>query len=182
MGRKNPLVTLRYAKALLRLCEGQSVDAEGVYASLHQASQIFEIDQAQKALASPAMPEKIKRELIEFALSKASVKETMVHNFCFFLIQRQRISYLPEICVQLQQLLDVKHGRVQVTLELAAEVDDCTLVQIQGELESFFEKRVVLHKKIEPGILGGFVATAGSTQLDCSVAKKLKGLTQLSNW
>lgn len=180
MGRRNPQVASRYAKALSFLCEEAGCDLESAAHELLKVVEMFSLPVVVKSLGSPVVPAAAKHQILEMALDRYVQKASLLRPFCALLVDRGRVQVLPEILQKFEKMIDAKQNRIRVLLKVACEMDEETCSKLKVVLEKAFAKTVILTVEVDPVVLGGFVAQSDSAQIDCSVATKLKLLTQMS--
>ena len=72
-------------------------------------------------------------------------------------------------------------NQVKVELSVAHQLPDNLLDSISIELKKILEKDIILKTKIDPEILGGFVATTDSLIIDGSIKNHLIKLLKMKS-
>ena len=65
-------ISVRYAKALFKLCDNNPEVAKEHLQTLGGLSELFRLEESNKVLRSPAMPNDLKEKLVFYALDKAN--------------------------------------------------------------------------------------------------------------
>ena len=167
----------RYAKALLSLgIEQQTYDALGKeldrLASAYHAS-----PDLQNALTNPSFPLE-KRRLVLDELARRLGLSKVVRNFVMLLLDKGRISALPDIARVYRTLVDEHAQRVRATVTSARPLDPVLETRLKTALEKQSGKTVILEKKEDPSIVGGLVTQLGDTVYDGSVRTQLQQLRE----
>jgi F-type H+-transporting ATPase subunit delta len=104
--------------------------------------------------------------------------DTLFLNFLFFLLDKKRIKYLPQIANEFCEMADKKLGRLQVGLLTALPIDNEMKEKVRQTLENQYKMKVYLKDKIDPQILGGMVLSIGNRVMDGSLKTRS---TELKN-
>lgn len=100
----------------------------------------------------------------------------MVLNLVKLLISRRRARIMPQIADEYARLVDRRQGLEHAQVTTAAPVDEATEARLVERLAQITGTRIVITKKIDPDIIGGFVARVGDKMIDGSVRTKLQKL------
>lgn len=175
---KNQTVIKRYARALLALgqADGQFAQYGRELTSLVGA--LAESGDAAKALVSPALPEGVRRKMLLAILEKAALSP-MVGNFLQLLLDKKRLTDLPDIAETYNHLADSANGivRARVTSALPLTAEDLTA--IGDALGRFTSAKVELTADQDPSLIGGLVAQLGDLTIDGSVRTQIHKLSGL---
>ncbi len=90
---------------------------------------------------------------------------------------RMRLWLIPEITEAFISEDDERNNRLKVTLTTADQVDKYILEDIEGILQQYLEKELIITHEIDAGIISGFVIRAGDLLIDGSARIKLTNLT-----
>jgi len=92
------------------------------------------------------------------------------------LTKKRRESYLENIAEEfISQYKDQKHI-VSATVTTAIPLDETARKNITEVLKKWYKTEIELIEKVDPKIIGGFIITVGSKQLDMSVHHQLAEL------
>ncbi len=92
------------------------------------------------------------------------------------LLERRRLSSIPEIFQQYQSLLLKEKGIVIADVTTAVPLDAAAETMIQKQLSALLGKDVEIHAQVDPAIIGGMVARIGDNLIDGSVSNQLRRL------
>lgn len=94
-------------------------------------------------------------------------------NLISLLASRNLALIMPGIVEQYQKLLDAHRGIERAEVVSAIPLDDSQRQQVSDLLQGIVEKEVRLNTRVEPQILGGFIARVGDRVIDGSTRTKL---------
>ncbi len=94
-------------------------------------------------------------------------------NFIRLLIDEHRLSVLPEITSQFENLRADEERSVDVKVSSAIELDEPQKQKIAAALKTRLAREIRLHCEIDAGLLGGIVIRAGDKVIDGSVSTRL---------
>jgi len=166
----------RYAKALFQLALGAKREEE-VGQEIERFSSVYLATELRQVLTNPAFSaENRKNVLIQIARSlKLS---PLVANSVAFLLERDRLPYLPSIISRYRRLLDEKNGRVEAKLVAAGPVEENDIKRLRAALEKVSGKQVVLGQESDPSIVGGVVIHLEGKVYDGSVRTQLEKMKE----
>jgi F-type H+-transporting ATPase subunit delta len=120
---------------------------------------------------------------IELALevSKRMTNKKIWNNLFNILIKKHRFNIIPAILIDLENEILASKNQVKVELSVAHQLPDNLLDSISIELKKILEKDIILKTKIDPEILGGFVATTDSLIIDGSIKNHLIKLLKMKS-
>jgi F-type H+-transporting ATPase subunit delta len=162
----------RYAKALLAIgIQQQSFDAMG--RELDRTAETFHASpELRTTLTNPVFPLSKRRMVLE-EMARRLALSPMVRNFVMLLLDKGRISALPDIARVHRTLVDEYAGRVRASITSARPIDAALAERLQTMLEKRSGKTVIMEKKEDPTLLGGLVAQLGDLVFDGSVRTQL---------
>ena len=127
-------------------------------------------------LDSPQVPVAQKVELIKNTLGDSV--SPLALNLVSLLASRG-ISYLmPGIVEQYQQLLDAHQSIERAEVISAVPLDDSQQQKVAALLGEIVETTIKLNPRVDPSVLGGFVAKVGDRVIDGSTRTKLRIMRQ----
>lgn len=97
-------------------------------------------------------------------------------NFLKVAAAHGRLDILRSISRAAVELYDEMQNRVRVDVATAVPLGDHEAVQVTERLRSLLGKEPVLHRSVDPELIGGIVIRSGDTVFDGSVASQLKQL------
>jgi len=174
---KNSILANRYAKALFSVAQEEKAFDE--YAkSLNEIAQAMTAQpEVKDGLTNPVYPLDVRAKVMDY-IAEAQGASQVIKNFLNLVLQKKRAAFLPEIAEAFQILIDsqrnICQGTVLTAMPLTAELNE----KVQSTLEKLTGKKVVLHTKVDPTILGGIIAKVGDLVLDGSIRSQLQGLKE----
>lgn len=166
-------LSFRYATALYQEAEA----TKALDSSLQDVKDLIRIissnNELNQLFQNPIVDVKTKLSIIkDLFQTKLS---PLVYNFLRLLIENKREAGVIPMLNKFIDIYNDKHGISNVQLILASEIDEATL----NKIESFIKKQsgkpnVVINKKVDESILGGFIINFGDRIYDNSVKRKLQ--------
>ncbi len=129
----------------------------------------------RQTLENPVFKLDQRRNILEKILPRVSPSRE-VRNFALLVLERGRISSLPQIARAYRELVDEKLGRVRASVTSAQPLDPATQTAVQRALERRTGKRVVLTTSTDPSLIAGLVARVGDLVFDGSLRTRLESL------
>ncbi len=165
---------LIYAQALADSAEAQGVLVE-VGGELIALARQWRADKNLRAFfLSGAIRRDAKSATIDRVFRGKS--SDLFTDFLHVLLRRNRLFTIPDAADAFDQILDVKLGRVPVTLTTATAVEASDLAAWASRLASAIGKTPVLKHVVRPAILGGAIVRVGDSVADGSVRRQLSEL------
>jgi F-type H+-transporting ATPase subunit delta len=168
----------RYAKALFDVALQEKADLaqidrdlEAVVAMMHSSPDL--------ALASNrgAVSDAARKALIH-AVSKAMTLSTPVMKLLVLLAESRKLNYLPDLAMAYRERLLAHQNIVRAEVKSAAPLSPEKTRALEESLAKVTGKKVELSVSVDPALLGGVVATIGSTVYDGSVKTQLERMRQ----
>ena len=131
------------------------------------------VPELRSMLANPELDTKEKSAIVEQILGGA---DELVRNFVLLTIAKGRAGELDQIYEELQALVAVEQGRLNVELTTAIELSDEEASSILRQIEQSSGRSVEATRKVDPDLIGGIVLQAGSLRVDASVKGRLETL------
>lgn len=167
----------RYAKALADVAaEQQALEAVGRDVRT-VAETLKRSREATAFFASPAVPLADKRRVLR-AIAEGAGVTPLSANFLNLVLEKRRLLHLGEIALAYEELIDKRLHRGKATVTSAVPLPEPILGRLKTRLEVATGKEICLEARVDPAILGGFVAQIGSTIYDGSLRMQLKRLRE----
>ena len=97
----------------------------------------------------------------------------MWKNLFGILIKKHRFNIITDILQDMENMILDKKNQIKVELTIAHDLPETVLDSISAKLKDILRKDIILETKIDPEILGGFVATTDSLLIDGSIKNNL---------
>jgi len=143
---------------------------------LSRIQQAFEVSSELRDLWLNPANDRESRMAAVNSLVPALQLSPFVVNVLRLLVERQRLTDLPDLARSFRDLVDEKDGRVRATVTTASAVDATMTGEISGALAAMTNKQIILETKVDPALIGGVVTRVGGTVLDGSLKTQLEGL------
>jgi F-type H+-transporting ATPase subunit delta len=165
-------IARRYAKALVQLgAESGSVGAFN--AELARINSTLDANRNLAALFSnPAYGADDKREILRQVAAKLEISP-LINNFLLLLLDRNRMTCLPQIVSSYAKLADELSGVVRPVVTSGMPLDVKQVADIKEALEKTTGKKVELTVQVDPSLIGGVVTKIGDRVFDGSVKTQL---------
>jgi F-type H+-transporting ATPase subunit delta len=124
-------------------------------------------------LASPKTSAVAKQALLDKAMEQASPEAKRLTSM---LLERRRLTSVPEIFEQYLSLLLKEKGIVIADVTTAVPLDEAGQTMIQKQLYELVGKEVEVRAQVDPAIIGGMVARIEDNLIDGSVSSQLRRL------
>jgi F-type H+-transporting ATPase subunit delta len=165
-------VARRYAQAVFEIArDSKSFDAWDRDLSVLNA--VMSDPVTRGYLESPKTSEADKQALLDKALEQAQPEAKRLTGL---LLERRRLSAVPDIYEQYQSLLLKEKGIVIADVTTAVPLDAAGETMIQKQLSELIGKEVEVRTQVDPAIIGGMVARIGDNLIDGSVSNQLRRL------
>lgn len=162
----------RYAEAAFEIAEEQGTLLKW-QDDLPALGEIVSDEQVRRFLATSKAPLKTRIDTVQNLLPEL---DPLVGNLLAILITRGMAGLLPGITQEYQRLLDEHRGVRRAYVSTAVAVDQDVLERISQRLVRTIGFDVVIESKVDPSIIGGFVARVGDLLVDGSTRTRLNQL------
>ncbi|AJI48179.1 F0F1 ATP synthase subunit delta [Francisella philomiragia] len=141
-----------------------------------QLKSFAELVQDDAIAAIISSPEISQTEIINTVKDQLDEK---FFNFVALVAENKKLSILPEISFQFENIRNV-HNNIKVAdVTLAYAIDKNTLANLKTKLEEKFSCSIDMNVIIDPVILGGAVIKVGDTVIDDSVSGRIETLKSI---
>jgi F-type H+-transporting ATPase subunit delta len=171
-----PLVEKRYAQALMELSES---NVESIRQELSDFVGIYKSDKEfSNFLLDPRVKADNKQTAIRNIFTDKLSKNML--NFLLLLITKQRISNIPEIYLQLVNLINEKLNVIDLKIITAEPLEEQQLYSIKEKFRNKYSASGVKTTEIvDPSIIGGIKVIIGDKVYDGSIKGRIESLTEL---
>jgi F-type H+-transporting ATPase subunit delta len=173
---QNVSIARRYARALLDVsADTQRTDAvaEQLAAFVKAFEQSSELSDV---LLNPAYTRSQRSQVVEALIKMMGAVETGLANTLRLLVDRNRLTYLPDIARVYRDMADARAGRVRGHVTSATKMTPDALEMLRKNLQQITQHDVILESREDPALLGGVSAQVGSVLYDGSVRTQLEQL------
>ncbi len=165
-----------YAQALLGVV-GAEGDADRLSDELFRVAQAFgESEELQGALSDPLLPFEKKQGIVSDLIGKRASGVTV--SLVNMLIGVGKVKDFSAITKRMMEMAAEAEGEVVADVTSAIELDAATQERLTARLAEVTGKKVKLHVKIDPTVVGGLVAQVEDTLFDGSVRSRLLELRE----
>jgi F-type H+-transporting ATPase subunit delta len=131
--------------------------------------------QLMAVLESPKVHSSEKMELVKRCLPGVG---ELVLNLVYLLVARRRLGLLPDICAEYEHLTDAHQGVRHAEVTAAIPLDEEDKERLSASLSALTGEQILLSTKVDPELIGGFVARIGDWLIDGSIRNKLDSLRE----
>ena len=168
-------VTTPYAEALLQVVNENDQTEEMVKEVKQLLTLIHDAPELGETLSSPVLETETKKKIIIEIFSE-KINSSLL-NFLKLLADRQRIGILTSILDRFLEIYRENSNIALATVTSAVELTDDQKGLITKKIINIAgTEKLELVTKIDPSLIGGFVASVGSKVIDASLASKIKKL------
>jgi len=169
----NSAISIRYAKALLNIASAEKQVEQYADELAGIAAVLKREDLLRLLLDSPTFPLEKKMAMMNDIVKQMELSEGM-GKFLDLLLEKGRITYLPQINVNYRKFADELSGIVRAKIRAAHKLTKKRAEEIKGGLEKQTGKHVVLSIETDESLIGGLQAEIGGKLFDGSVKTQLK--------
>ena len=168
-------IARRYAEAAFELgVEQQSLDRW--LNDLRTIADYLGARQLMFILSEPNIQFERKEQVVRDLLQNKVQRDAL--GLALLIVERQHVEGVKAVRDEFERLYDDYRGQAHAELTTAAPLDDDLREQVKADLQRVTGKRIILHERVDPTILGGAIARVGDTLIDGSVRRKLSLLRQ----
>jgi F-type H+-transporting ATPase subunit delta len=162
----------RYARAIFEIAlEQNTIDIW--QSDLDKMSSLRDDKTLLLLLENPRLTFEDKKRLLAEYLTGMS---PMAHNFAYLLTERNRMGLLNDIQQQYTNLVDAHNGVAHASVTTAVPLEPLEQDKIVQTIECLTGKIIGIYTRVNPEIIGGFIARIDGTLLDGSTRSKLMAL------
>lgn len=165
----------RYGKAIFEL----AVEAGAIDKVTDELRQVGEAvrghAELRAVLTNPTVDPTARKAVLTAVLDKMSVSP-LTRSALLLVADHRRTAVLPQMADVVQELNDVRAGKVRAEVVSAAALTDAQYQRITASLEKLTGRKISLQKRVDPALLGGVVTRVGDRVFDGSVRSRLEAL------
>lgn len=166
-----PTIAHRYARALLDIGIDRK-NFEQLGRELDRVAQLFENDEIDQLFGNPKFGADTRRAVLGDLLKRLMVSP-ICRNFMMLLVDKGRITHLPEIAQAYHALADEHAGRVRAEVTVAGRLPESDIARLRTVLQKATGKQVIVEQREDPAVIGGVITRIGGRIYDGSVRTQL---------
>jgi F-type H+-transporting ATPase subunit delta len=165
---------LSYATSLLELAEEQNQSGP-IGEELNQIGEILAASpNFVLFLDDPSITHEERSKVLSDAFGgKVS---PLLHNFLGILNLKGRLNLLRQIITAYDDLMDEKHGKIEVDVTVAHKLSADDLENVRQRVSSALKKDAVVHQYVDESIIGGMLLRVQDQLIDASVKQQLEAM------
>lgn len=168
----------RYSKALFDVALEEKADLAQVDRDLEAVAAMTKASPELQAASSRGSVTDAQRQSLMEAVSKAMSLTTPVTKLLVLLAKSGKLNLVPELATAFRERLLAYQNIVRADVTSAAPLSPEKTKALEESLSKVTGKKVELSVRVDPELLGGVVATIGSTVYDGSVKTQLARMRQ----
>lgn len=165
--------TLPYARAFLQAAPRDYDIAAFLAAGDSMAAAFASNPMLRAFLLAPNVPRDAKSKALDALAARAGL-DAYGARFLQVMLSHHRLLEAAGVFRTLRDLYDEKRGILRVRVTVPAALTDAQRKRVEGAIARRTGKTVMTQIEIDPALLGGFVARAGSRVFDGSVAAAVR--------
>ncbi|MGD9347810.1 MAG: ATP synthase F1 subunit delta [Candidatus Aminicenantes bacterium] len=174
---KNRVLVKRYSQGLVN-----AIHDEEEFAAIHKELRDFlklieSQEQLKKALQSPFLPLKKKKDLLDEVLQRLSLRSKTA-RFISLSVDNGRLEFLPEILDFLPELWNEEKGISTFEVFSVVPLNEEQKEKLKGKLEGLEQRPVFLKYASDPSLVGGLSIRRGNIVYDVSIRGNLDRLKE----
>lgn len=162
----------RYARAVFELALEKN-ELENLNKEFERILELTKDEALMDLLENPRLPFNIKKSIIEKRLGELN---PLVLNLVLLLISRGLLRILPKMIQEFNSYVDSHFGIERAKVITAIPLDERDKEVLSYQLGKFINRKVLIDRKVDPNIIGGFIARVRDKIIDGSVRQKLETL------
>ncbi len=167
-------VSNKYAASLLEIVNEKKIDTL-ILKDVEMVIDLFDSSpQLKRVIANPVVKPEIKQNILEEIFKNKISKE--LFEFMIFVLKKNREELLYEILKCYLNLRDEFLGLIKVEVTACVNFSEEQEKLLIKKLEEILNKKVILSFKIDPLIIGGFIARTNNTVIDASLKHQLDSI------
>jgi F-type H+-transporting ATPase subunit delta len=165
----------RYARALFALARERDAVAP-VRGELERLIELFDASpELRQAIFRPLHPVEQRRAVLRGVTERLAASDD-VRRFVAFLIDQRRLIDFDAICQEYGRLADAAAGRTRARVVSASPLSQTQQERLRHALAARTGRQIELSVELNPALLGGAIASVGTTVFDGSLRTQLAQL------
>jgi F-type H+-transporting ATPase subunit delta len=139
---------------------------------------VAEHEELARTFSSPAIPAQQKRGVVQALIDAADGMTTELQRTLLLLAERDRLMFLDEIAHAFVERVLEAERVVRAEITTAVALDDRSKASLVGALTRAIGQNLTVTERVDPAIIGGIVARAGSVVFDASVHRHIERMRE----
>jgi F-type H+-transporting ATPase subunit delta len=124
-------------------------------------------------IANPTVPVSAKQAVIDQTLVGMERRRL---SLAYLLVERGRLAELGAVSEEFERLAHQHEGVTEAVVTTAVALPEASALDVERRLGALTGTRVILHRRVDPSIIGGLVVRLGDRLIDGSIATRLEAL------
>lgn len=164
-------VAKRYAKALYDVAKERD-QLEQVGKELQEVLQLIQGEpQLARFLYHPVIPKREKKAFLKEALAQG-ISEPL-YRLMELMLEKDRLTVLADVARYYNEEVNRQRGVLDAEITTATNLDEAKREELKGLLAQMTDKKINLHYRVNPDLLGGITIKIGDLIIDGSIRGKL---------
>jgi F-type H+-transporting ATPase subunit delta len=169
---KTGLIASRYARALFQFAADRQAE-DKVFEDIRMVEKILsEIAQLKSALKNPLLGKDVKKQLL--ITSCGGKVHPVFERFIDLTLQNKREALLHNVALKYMDFYYESKNLAIVRLTTAFPLERDLENKLILSIKNLIHKDLMVEKKVEPNIIGGFILEIGDLRWDGSISRQLK--------
>ena len=162
----------RYAQAVFQIARERNSLAEWK-ADLRKIADLVQNAEFASVIENPRLSFDLKAKLTKEILREIS---PLALNFAYLLITKNKFKDAGQIAQEFDYLLNEYHGVKHAEVVTAIPMDTRDKAELSQRLANIIGSKIETEFRVDPAILGGFIARVNGSLIDGSIRNKLEML------
>jgi F-type H+-transporting ATPase subunit delta len=163
-----------YAEALFRVAEAGDLAAWSNF--VEELAQVAHLPEVLSVATSPKVSREQVVDLLLSAVKSPLAKDPQAKNLVSMLVDNHRLTLMPEIATQFDELKNAREGAADALIVSAYPLEGAQLDDLVANLERKFQRKLKPAVEIDSSLIGGVRVTVGDEVLDTSVRARLASM------
>ncbi|WP_158935256.1 F0F1 ATP synthase subunit delta [Burkholderia sp. S171] len=163
-----------YAEAVFRVAEAGELAAWSDF--VEELAQVARLPEVLSIATSPKVSRDQVSELLLSAVKSPLAQQPEAKNLVRMLVDNHRLTLMPEIAVQFDELKNSREGAADALIVSAFPLEGAQLTDLVANLERKFHCKLKPTVEVDKSLIGGVRVTVGDEVLDTSVRARLAGM------
>lgn len=166
----------RYATALLSAALKEN-SVEETESTLLALKEVYNKNEPfRRAMHQPRLSRAARKGLLRKPFEGRASRAFL--EFLGLLVDKNRVSILPDVADAFDRLADASSGIVRVKVRSFRPMDEATRSTLKEKLVHMTGKKIELEEKVDAALRGGMMLQIGDSVIDGTVTHRLKGLRE----